>query len=177
MLPPAVLLVKSLPSSSIFPHWIAIWLVVSSIICTWDASFIFLRPKSFTIPLWAPYIDYVQVDKLYADMDDNFVWCQSIMNLAEVFLNGIALTLLKKEMHNAAGVVAIVTSSMTCSKTILYHLIEFACGFCNTSQNDLVTFAFLYLLPNGVWICVPAIAIFQLGKSMTRKDYSCGKSV
>jgi hypothetical protein len=156
-------LVGSLPSSRQFPKWVAIWLTVSSLICLWDASFVLLRPASFDIPLWAPYLDYIQVDKLYGNVEDTFVWSQSIMNLLEVGLNLYSLSLLHDKQFRAAAVMAVVVSTMTSSKTVLYHLMDYACGFCNSAHNDAFTLVVLYFLPNGVWIWVPAFVAFHLG--------------
>ena len=157
-------IVNKLPSSKCFPKWISVWLIITSVICTWDASFVFLRPASFDMMLWAPYRDYIQVDKLYGNVDDAFVWSQSVMNVVEVGLNLLALSYVSKKQYRTAAVVAIITSTMTCSKTILYHIIEIACGFCCTAHNDMFTLIMLYCLPNGVWIWVPATVVFRLGK-------------
>ena len=73
------------------PHWVSAWLVTSSIIVVWDASFVLRRPQSFDEPLYLPYRDYVKVDRLYGDLSDAFVWGQAVVNLLEVALNLVAL--------------------------------------------------------------------------------------
>lgn len=155
--------VKGLPHSPYFPRWISIWLAISSLICVWDAAFVLTRPWSFDQVLWAPYKDYVQVDKLYASMESDFVWSQSVMNLVEVTLNCICLGLLQARQGKTAAVVALVVNSLTCAKTILYFVMEISCGFCNTKHNNPGTFCMLYILPNGVWIWVPLHAAVRLG--------------
>eukprot|EP00939_MAST-03C_sp_MAST-3C-sp1_P000889 g889.t1 len=157
-------------SSPFFPKWLAIWLLISSCICTWDFAFVLYRPLSFEHPLWSPYKDYVKVDKLYANIQDDFVFCQSIMNFVEVCLNVASLCLLLKKRYKAAAVTALVVCTMTCSKTILYHLMELSCNGCNTDQNDWGTFIMLYVLPNGVWIWVPLYACVTLGSQFASEE-------
>jgi hypothetical protein len=171
----AVVVVKALPSAEVFPKWVAIWLIVSTLICLWDASFVMFRPDSFDIMLWAPYADYIRVDKLYGNVDDSFVWSQSVMNIVECGLNIYALLLLRDKKFRAAAVMAVVVSTMTSSKTILYHLMEYACGFCNTAHNDAFTLVMLYFLPNGVWIWVPAFVAFHLGGLLSESPAATSK--
>lgn len=51
------------------PLIVKTWLLISSIICTWDASFVLLRPRSMPggdlHKYFAPYSLYVEIDKLY----------------------------------------------------------------------------------------------------------------
>ena len=100
---------RGIKGSTLFPVWIARWLALSSLIVTWDASFVLLRPWSVGHPLWHPYTQYVQIDKLYGDMSDNFVYAQSLVNLVENCLNLSALRLLRKGHTRMAAVVALGT--------------------------------------------------------------------
>ena len=65
----ALVFLRGLRSSPLFPLWVARWLAMSSLIVTWDALFVLLRPWSMSQLLWAPYRDYVAIDRLYADVD------------------------------------------------------------------------------------------------------------
>ena len=89
------------------------------------------------------------------------------MNLVEAAFNVISLILLKRKQFKGAAVFALVTSVMTCSKTIIYHLLEFISDYQYTKHNDNWTFCVLYLLPNGVWIWVPMYASIVLGRGLT----------
>jgi hypothetical protein len=164
-------LTKSLPNANrYFPKWVALWLTISTIICFWDALFVFNRESklaSFNNTIWYPYKSYVKVDKLYGDVKNDFVWSQSVLNLLEVALNLQALNLLSSKKIKLASVFALIVCAMTCSKTILYHVMEISCGGCNTKQNDWQTFIILYVFPNGVWIWVPMYACFVLGKALS----------
>ena len=170
------------PSSPTFPRWISLWLMVSSCICTWDASFVFNRQTSldsFNNPLWAPYKDYVQVDRLYGKVDNDFVWSQSVLNVLEICINLLALNFLSQRNFRKAAVAALVASAMTSSKTILYHVMELSAhntSRSNTAQNDWPTFLTLYILPNGIWIWVPMLACFQLGAGLVADPQSAKNS-
>ena len=163
--------------------WISLWLMVSSCICTWDASFVFNRQTSldsFNNPLWAPYRDYVQVDRLYGKVDNDFVWSQSVLNVLEICINLLALNFLSQRKFRKAAVTALVASAMTSSKTILYHVMELSAhntSRSNTAQNDWPTFLTLYILPNGIWIWVPMLACFQLGAGLVADPQSAKNAV
>lgn len=156
-------LVGHFPSSSLFPQWVAFWLILSSVICLWDASFVLLRPASFEMLLWAPYSEYAKVDTIYGDVKDTFLWSLSIMNLVEVGLNFYTLSLLHQKQFRFAAVMALVVSTMTSSRVFFCHVWEFACGFCHTAHNSVFTLVFRYFLPNGMWIWIPAFVVFHLG--------------
>jgi len=74
---------------------------------------------------------------------------------------------------------------MTFSKTLLYWLQEYYCGWCATGHNDLVMWIQLFLIPNvyvvtfhgtslsatnphptRLWIFCPAMIVFTLGKDI-----------
>ena len=163
--------------SMYFPQWIAVWLAISTLICTWDASFVLNRETSidsFNNPIWMPYQDYVKVDQLYGKVNNDFVFSQSILNIVEICINILALYLLSKKEFKQASVTALVACAMTSSKTVLYHVMEYsACSEshgiegCNTNQNDSAKFWIMYILPNGVWIWVPMYACICLGKALS----------
>ena len=60
------------------PLILKIWLLCSAIVCTWDASFVLLRPRSMSggdlSYIWKPYALYIQIDKLYGNLLDDFVY-------------------------------------------------------------------------------------------------------
>lgn len=159
----AAQLVSLMPSSIYFPKWVAFWLALSSFLCLWDASFVLLRPASFDMLLWVPYLEYIKVDKLYGNVEDTFLWSQSIMNLIEIGLNLYTLSLLHQKQSRAASIMAVVVSAMTSSRTILYYVLEYSCGFCNSAHNNAFTLVTRYFLPGGMWIWVPAFVAFHLG--------------
>ena len=119
---------------------------------------------------------------MYGDLDDDFVVSQSIMNLLEVSMNIFALQRLFAGQVKEAMIMALIVSTMTCSKTILYFLMEVVSGFKNTAHNDNFTLFLLYVFPNGVWIFVPGAVVFVLSsrfissKAPSSKKTSASKS-
>jgi len=149
------------------PLWTSVWLLVSAVVCTWDASFIILRPHSLPggkyHSFWKPYAIYIEVDKRYKDMADPFVYAQSLMNYVEIFLCFLALILSARNAGSAAAV-AVCESVMTSWKTVLYLLqyTELCGGGAYHAHNDALT-SFLYLyLPSGIWIVLPVAVVARL---------------
>ncbi len=62
-----------------------VWLVASSLIVIYDASYVLQRPASMEggklFPYFSPYALYIQYDTLYGDLKDSFVVIQSWLNL------------------------------------------------------------------------------------------------
>ena len=135
------------------------------------------RPDSFDNPIWSPYKDYIKVDKMYGDLEDDFVVSQSIMNLLEISMNIFALQRLFAGHVKQAMIVALIVSTMTCSKTILYFVMEVVSGFKNTSHNDNFTLFLLYVFPNGVWIFVPGAIVFVLSSRFVSSKAPPSKKV
>lgn len=78
-----------------------------------------------------------------------FPTAQSTMNVAEDFFNFAYLYLAhsgdpsKQAISPIFGFTGVV---MTFSKTALYFLCDFYCGWCESGHNDLRTWIFLYLV-------------------------------
>lgn len=152
------------------PFWVAVWLLISSILVTIDALFVILRPR--TLPggkwnyLFPHYNIYIHVDKRYADLNDTFNYGQSFMNLAEMCLNIIALIMYNKGKVGLSVLVAFMVSTMTFSKTVFYFLVssELCGGQHFVNHNDWKSAVFLYIIPNGIWIVVPFLSMVATGK-------------
>jgi hypothetical protein len=106
---------------------IRVWLLVASIVVTYDAAYILLRPASMLggdlYAPFSPYSLYVQYDRLYADTTAPFSWITAYLNLVEVLLQLLALYLASagSPSRKTVGlVVAVVVSTMTLWKTVLY---------------------------------------------------------
>lgn len=119
-------------------------------------------------------VPYVDVDWLYGwpalENGDGFTTAQgqsqsptnhrpaksiALMNIAETILNVVTLAL---GDHPAAPVIALISLVMTASKTDLYFLQEYFCGWCNTGHNPPFRFWSVWVATNGTWILVPTIA-------------------
>ncbi|SJX61828.1 related to Adiponectin receptor 1 [Sporisorium reilianum f. sp. reilianum] len=151
---------------------VSAWLLLSSFVVAWDVGYILLRPRSMLGGdlhwIWSPYSLYMNVDYIYGlpswDTKDGFPAAQSLMNVGESILNLFYIYLVHVKATPAALAVApvwgLVAVTMTLSKTILYVLNDFCCGWCKTGHNDWYTLIVYWILPNGLWILFPAIIAF-----------------
>lgn len=165
--------VSALPAPSIIPTAVWYWLVLSSLIVLWDASFVLNRPRSMKGGdlNWAfgPYNLYVTIDKMYGDMKSVFVVVQSWGNLVEVALNLVAAYVSAHAGASArksllAALIALVSLAFTFWKTAIY----FAYGRADAAHNDWQTYTLLYALPNGMWLLAPLLSIFAVGGNVLR---------
>ncbi len=62
---------------SLSPLWLKAWLFISSLVVTWDYSFVLNRPESMKggslNQFFKPYELYVTIDTMYGDLNDRFV--------------------------------------------------------------------------------------------------------
>lgn len=79
--------------------------------------------------------------------------------MVETVLNIIYLYLAHVAAWPPASLVALVSASMTLSKTILYWAQEYYCGFCSIGHNTLNDLVIYWIIPNG---CVPITIFTQL---------------
>lgn len=78
-----------------------------------------------------------------------FTPAQSTMNVLENFFNFLYLYLAHSGdpvKQSIAPVVGLTGTVMTFSKTALYFLCDYWCGWCESGHNDLRTWVFLYLV-------------------------------
>ena len=149
------------------PKWVCIWVLFSSIIVTWDVGFVL--NYSIKNPIWsASYSIYTSVDTLYSDEQDEFLYSVALINILEVALSIISLLIFCSRNFKAAAILIIVVSTMTCSKTLLYFMMEAVGGFKHTRQNDYVTLFTFYLVPNGIWILLPLKVICSISGTLVR---------
>jgi len=152
------------------PGWIVAWLIISSLVVCWDCGFVLMRPRSMPGGdlhwIWKPYALYIQIDRLYGDMEDTFGWGQGIMNVVENCLNFFAVFLHFRGSPTGL-VVAFLSIGLTLAKTVLYYIMDLWCGFCQSGHNDTFTFWTLYILPNWIWIVIPTIAVITLGTKIS----------
>lgn len=155
---------------------------LTTLIVSWDAGYCFMRPRS--LPggdlswIWKPYNDfpYGEIDYLYGwkafNEKDGFTAAQALLNVVEILL-AIGYLYLRhisprnkpfQKYHAVAPLVGFAGAIMTASKTILYFLQEYFCGWCNVGHNDRWTFWMVWVIPNGTWIILPAIVSVILGR-------------
>nr|CDI52599.1 related to Adiponectin receptor 1 [Melanopsichium pennsylvanicum 4] len=151
---------------------VSAWLFLSSFVVAWDVGYILLRPRSMFGGdlhwLWSPYSLYMNVDYIYGlpswDTKDGFPAAQSLMNVGESIINLFYIYLVHVKATQASLAVApiwgLIAVIMTLSKTILYVLNDYCCGWCKTGHNDWYTLFVYWILPNGLWILFPSIIAY-----------------
>ena len=154
------------------PRWVVVWLVVTAGIQTYDAAYELLGPLSHAggrlAWLWPGHVFYSRFDQRYAGFDA-FGSAQSWANLLEVVALVVALVLWRRF---SGLVLALVVSTATLWKTVLYFLVEAASGLAMTRQSldegDLGGFLAVAVLPNLVWIVMPLAVVIALGRRVVR---------
>ena len=97
---------------------------------------------------------YITVDKSYGEMENGFVIAQSLVNIVEVLF--LIIGLMKRKSLDGFLLI-LFASVMSCSKTVLYMLVDACEGFKFTNHNDMQTFITLYFLPSFAWILFPGL--------------------
>eukprot|EP00743_Colponemidia_sp_Colp-15_P006770 GILK01007300.1.p1 GENE.GILK01007300.1~~GILK01007300.1.p1 ORF type:complete len:165 (+),score=9.02 GILK01007300.1:46-540(+) len=155
-----------------FTRW---WLYLSLPIILWDASFVLLRPFSFSAGLWFPYQTYISVDKRYGDMEDSFVITQSIANLMEVCLAYLAL-IAHHRKSRLSLILALVSCVMTWSKTAIYLGDEFISHMKFTRHNSPSDLLLLYIIPSSFWLVCPLVCTVQTANELLEPRTSVSAS-
>ncbi|XP_076446919.1 uncharacterized protein LOC143284149 [Babylonia areolata] len=146
------------------PGWVLGWFYATAAICTWDASFIILRPLSLPggalHSLWKPYSLYIVVDQRYLDVNDPFVYGISLFNYAEVILNVITIFMHYRNSRHTIPL-AFTVSTMTFWKTLfyLYGFSDLGGGGPFRVGNDGLEEFFLVVIPNGMWVLFPFLVM------------------
>ena len=154
---------------------IYLWLVLSSVIVLFDASYVLLRPHSLKGGqyewLFEPYQIYIQFDTLYGDNNDPFVVIQSWLNLAEIAMAFLAvgLSVMKSEKAKLRGaLLAIIVSAFTFWKTVIY--VWYAHPFLTEQAKSLNLEAFKYFhLPTSFWLICPIWTILSVGCRISKQ--------
>ncbi|PVF95142.1 hypothetical protein CPB86DRAFT_788326 [Serendipita vermifera] len=165
-----------------YHRWISIWVVASTLMIFLDSSFCFARPKSFEGGewhwFWKPfgYGIYQNVDLNYGveayKRGDGFPNAQSLLNVLETLVNLVYLYLVEVSQSPIAPLVGFGAATASFSKTILYWAVEYYCNYCTTGHNDPLKLIFIWLIPTGAWIVVPALIMRTLGKDIAASLYA-----
>ncbi|EDV20563.1 uncharacterized protein TRIADDRAFT_60962 [Trichoplax adhaerens] len=147
------------------PVWIKVWFFISSVICSWDASFVLLRPHSMPpdgkySQYFSPYALYLGVDKKYGDLEDTFIIGQAWCNVAEVVMM-LFVVLFGSSSRGKGWIFSLVVSTMTFWKTVVF-LIQYT-DICNGAHQlnavDFETALKLFYIPNGIWIVMSLLVM------------------
>ncbi|XP_070197665.1 uncharacterized protein [Littorina saxatilis] len=153
------------------PGWMLAWFYATAVVCTWDASFIILRPWTLPggslFPYWSPYSLYIAVDQRYKDVNDPFVYGISLFNYLEVALNVITIILHYRNSRHTIPLAFTVTV-MTFWKTLFYFygFSELGGGAAFRMGNTAWEEFLLVVVPNGIWIIVPFVVMAVLWSRM-----------
>lgn len=155
----------------LIPLPLRFWLVLSSLVVIYDASYVLLRPRSMLngdlFSLFSPYDLYIKYDTLYGNLKDSFVVIQSYLNLVEVTLLLVSVALAasscwKKQFIGAF--IAIVGSSFVLWKTIIYVLYveDFASELVGLNLQCFL----VLILPTSFWLICPLLTIVYTGRNI-----------
>ncbi|KAH8114789.1 hypothetical protein DFH11DRAFT_1703830 [Phellopilus nigrolimitatus] len=155
--------------------WVSLWFLVTAPVIFWDATYCFMRPRSFEGGdlhwIWKPYEIYQEVDYVYGveayHRGDGFANAQSLLNVVETFLNLYYVYAQHLLASPAAPIVGFAAAVMTLSKTVLYWAQEYYCGGCAIGHNDIWTLFWFWIVPNGLWLIFPTLIIAQLARDMS----------
>eukprot|EP00698_Gefionella_okellyi_P017297 TRINITY_DN5042_c0_g1_i2.p2 TRINITY_DN5042_c0_g1~~TRINITY_DN5042_c0_g1_i2.p2 ORF type:complete len:106 (-),score=26.68 TRINITY_DN5042_c0_g1_i2:117-434(-) len=87
-------------------------------------------------------------------------------NLVEVGIMIVILAMAAKTRADPkVTLLSFMVSVMTLHKTIVYFFTEFASGLKYTHWDD-AKLIFWFLVPNGIWIVVPCIIVYTLGRNV-----------
>jgi len=162
------------------PLWISVWLFISNFVVTWDALYIFFRPRSLIGGdlhwIWKPYGLYESVDLAYSTehflKHDGFPAAQATMNIIEIIINWAYLYLCHVSPSPISPVFGFMGAALTWGKTVLYWLVDYYCGpkgWCNSGQDNTWTWILLYAFPNGLWLVFPFAILLTLGRQLARE--------
>jgi len=153
--------------------WVSGWFLLTAPIIFWDASYCLMRPRSMVGGdlhwIWEPYSIYQEVDYVYGvkalEENNGFTNAQSFMNIVETLMN-VAYAYLAHTGWAPAPVLGIAAATMTLSKTVLYWLVEYYCGFCAIGHNTWKDLVVYWIIPNGFWLVVPSMIIWRLTRDV-----------
>ncbi|KAL9021823.1 MAG: hypothetical protein Q9185_000950 [Variospora sp. 1 TL-2023] len=167
-----------------------LWLLVSLPFVVWDTGYVVGRPHTMPggkwhQPLYTPYALYGEVDYVYGwpayEAGDGFTMAQSSMNVLETLCYLGYLFIFWKygegQCTYAAGqrrsigggwgglacLFGYSVSLLTFSKTVLYALNEHFSDYHYVGHNTASRLYFLWIVPNGFWIVLPAYMMYAFG--------------
>ncbi|THU83181.1 hypothetical protein K435DRAFT_784304 [Dendrothele bispora CBS 962.96] len=157
--------------------WVSLWFLVTAPIIFWDAAYVFMRPRSMLGGdlhwIWKPYEIYQNVDLIYGVPalveGDGFPNAQSLLNIVETFLNIAYLYYAHVAAWPPATLIGFTSAALTLAKTVLYWAQEYYCNYCATGQNTTSDLILYWIIPNGFWILVPTIIVYQLGQDLVEQ--------
>lgn len=154
--------------------WVTLWFVLTAPVIFWDVGYCFMRPRSMLGGdlhwIWKPYEIYQNVDFVYGikalEENSGFTNAQSFLNIVETLMNLAYVYLAHVSGWSPAPLIGFAAATMTLSKTVLYWLQEYYCGFCAIGHNTMSDLVVYWIIPNGLWIVIPSLIVLRLGKDL-----------
>jgi hypothetical protein len=158
------------------PWWATIWTIIGSLVCIWDATYILYRPRTMAngdlFHLYFPYAKYITLDPLYGNLRNAFVLAQSWLNLVE-----ITLTLLSVTLYHAMGrrnlgcLLLLIVSVMTWAKTMLYFVHDHFQRELYPQDSSSIKIATyesicLFIIPSLIWIVCPFACMWTIARQI-----------
>ncbi len=158
--------------SMFIPKALYIWLVLSSFVVLYDATYVLLRPATMDggslFPYFTGYALYIKFDTLYANLTDTFVVIQSWLNLAEItlILCSVLLSLSSCKIKKLiAALLIVIGSAFVFWKTVIY--LWYSHDFTTEAVKKLTTDALLcFVLPSSFWIIFPVLTMYYVSKNI-----------
>lgn len=161
-------------ANAFIPGWLMIWLVASSLIVIYDASYVLQRPASMEggplFHIYSPYALYIQFDTLYGNLKDSFVVIQSWLNLVEVTLalSAVLLSFSSCSVKQLiSGLIVVVGSAFIFWKTVIYLWYDHQ--FLTPATNvPTIQALFVFWIPSSLWIIFPLLTVVTVSKNIVK---------
>jgi len=111
---------------------------------------------------WAPYENYINLDKSYGDVNNHFIKAQTWGNIIEISFGMYALVLSLTASPTSrvqSAFLVTIASVMTLWKTFVYWFVEAASGWENTNLTNPGAYFGFVVVPTAFWFILPALTI------------------
>ncbi|KAH7107998.1 hypothetical protein BKA62DRAFT_764073 [Auriculariales sp. MPI-PUGE-AT-0066] len=157
--------------------WVTAWFLLSAPIVFWDSTYCFMRPRSMRGGdlhwIWKPYALYQEIDLVYGEKalqeNSGFTSAQAFMSIVETVLNLFYVYKVHVSPSSTAPLIGLCSATMALSKTMLYWASEYFCNYCAVGHNTMFNLVFLWMIPTGMWLVMPALIIVRLGGEVARQ--------
>ena len=156
-----------------FPKWVIAWLVLGNLLAFTD-NFVFLLLRPRTLPggdlsfLWPHMQAYVEIDHSFGDINNPFIWAQSLITVVEIGFGVTALMANLKSRFKLSYLFGFGYGLLSSFHVGLIFLVEIISGFAYLGHNPTSVIAGAYFLPNSFWIVVPLLISVHCGRKLLR---------
>lgn len=171
-----------MPATIMLPTLAIFWLLSMIFVIPIDAVYVLLRaaPGESPDPAFHPYGEmrpiswwntYAAYDHRYRPNDDVFVVVQAYLNLAELVIGYVAVTVGILGYHRTGLGMTIAVSIMTIYKTVIYFMMDIVDGGMYTNHNSFAAKTMMITFPASIWIVVPAMIVFQCFTALKKLEH------